>query len=348
MFRKIFVLFSLVAAVNFSTPYAHADAVADLMRALGMEVSIVETQDATFLLDSVVVASSSPKATSTPIAAVGSATTVEKTQEQKIAELRALVAQLTQRLLALLQARSAASTITPRQNPEICSLARPLSPGVDGEDVKILQRFLVQEDLLVKADVTGSFGPKTEKAVQSWQKQAGIVSSGDPYTTGFGLVNQETLARMKAACLSESAINRDDENELAASKSFFVKKVPMNAVLDYMSTQKNIELSYTVKQGNPDLSQLKVCWMLVSETDEVLTESACWSPGAYGTQTRVVDGNLGLKTKAAFPFLRGYNIVKLRLELFDTLKQEFDFRKREFVNTPIASDDTGTFYLFVK
>ena len=62
-----------------------------------------------------------------------------------------------------------------------------------GGQVTKLQRFL-------GVDTTGYFGPATEAAVQRWQAQNGVVSSGSPDSTGYGYVGTKTRAAMARGC----------------------------------------------------------------------------------------------------------------------------------------------------
>lgn len=66
--------------------------------------------------------------------------------------------------------------------------------GGRGTGVENLQNFLIQKGLLAPGSATGYFGPLTRSAVQKFQASAGIVSSGDEATTGFGLVGARTRA----------------------------------------------------------------------------------------------------------------------------------------------------------
>ncbi len=66
--------------------------------------------------------------------------------------------------------------------------------GGRGTGVENLQNFLIQKGLLPPGSATGYFGPLTRAAVRQFQVSAGIVSSGDETTTGFGLVGARTRA----------------------------------------------------------------------------------------------------------------------------------------------------------
>lgn len=78
---------------------------------------------------------------------------------------------------------------------------RQLEFGMRGEDVKRLQQFLNASGFAVAGEgkpggagsETDFFGPSTQKALQAFQKARGIVSSGDPQTTGFGRFGPKTL-----------------------------------------------------------------------------------------------------------------------------------------------------------
>ena len=78
---------------------------------------------------------------------------------------------------------------------------RQLQFGSRGEDVKRLQQFLNAQGFQVAPEgqaggagnETDFFGPKTQAALQKFQKTQGIVSSGDPQSTGFGRLGPQTL-----------------------------------------------------------------------------------------------------------------------------------------------------------
>lgn len=78
--------------------------------------------------------------------------------------------------------------------------------ATDG-DVSALQNFLKQYPALYPEGlVTGFFGPLTQLAVQRYQAQQGIVSSGDPETTGYGFVGPATRLKLATGCAAQSAI----------------------------------------------------------------------------------------------------------------------------------------------
>lgn len=68
-------------------------------------------------------------------------------------------------------------------------------------EVTMLQRFLAQDPLLYpEAQITGFFGPATERAVQRFQERHGVVSYGDYQATGYGRVGPRTRWAIKNSC----------------------------------------------------------------------------------------------------------------------------------------------------
>ncbi len=115
-------------------------------------------------------------------------------------EIKAQVQSMLERV-AVLQAQLRIVQNRDTGTYESClSLERTLHAGIEGEDVARLQQFLMKGGFLAEGNATGYFGSLTKAAVQKWQSQAGIVSSGDSLTTGFGVVGPKTRAAMIASC----------------------------------------------------------------------------------------------------------------------------------------------------
>jgi carboxyl-terminal processing protease len=72
-----------------------------------------------------------------------------------------------------------------------------LAPGATGPDVRALQSFLIEKNLLHAAKTTGNFGPATRAALQAYQKAGGI----KPAT---GLLDAATRAKINAEIASSS------------------------------------------------------------------------------------------------------------------------------------------------
>ena len=87
---------------------------------------------------------------------------------------------------------SSPSETTPIPNP---LFRRSLSLGMQGDDVRALQQILIQDGFLSAAP-TGFYGPLTTRAVEQFQAQYSIVSSGSSFTTGYGSIGPRTLAKL--------------------------------------------------------------------------------------------------------------------------------------------------------
>lgn len=92
---------------------------------------------------------------------------------------------------------SGSTGTTPNFNPGATgtcpNIARALGIGSEGADVTELQRYLASNpSIYPEGLVTGYFGSLSQAAVQRWQASRGIVSSGTPSTTGYGLVGPRT------------------------------------------------------------------------------------------------------------------------------------------------------------
>jgi peptidoglycan hydrolase-like protein with peptidoglycan-binding domain len=84
------------------------------------------------------------------------------------------------------------------------TLSRDLAYGSRGSDVTRLQQLFSTYSIFSSANITGYFGPITRAAVQQWQTTHGIVSSGTPSTTGFGVLAPKTRKAI-ATCPAQSA-----------------------------------------------------------------------------------------------------------------------------------------------
>lgn len=102
------------------------------------------------------------------------------------------------------------SSVSTTSNTSLASecliLTRTLRNGNSGNDVSRLQIFLALDPAIYpEGKVTGYFGLLTEAALKRWQTRVGIVSSGTPSTTGYGVAGPRTRAALAAACNAASA-----------------------------------------------------------------------------------------------------------------------------------------------
>ena len=78
---------------------------------------------------------------------------------------------------------------------------RVLKVGSTGTDVAKMQAFLARDtSIYPEATLSGYFGALTQAAVQRFQAQSGVVASGTPDTTGYGMVGPKTAAAIVKAC----------------------------------------------------------------------------------------------------------------------------------------------------
>ena len=131
-----------------------------------------------------------------PLAAFAQSTSSTPDISALLAEITALEQQITSLAGASSTPATPASPAPESSGPEtMCpSLTRTLSFGSSGADVASLQTFLGI------SPATGYFGSITQNAVEQWQAQNGVVSSGTPATTGYGVVGPHTEAAIGNAC----------------------------------------------------------------------------------------------------------------------------------------------------
>ncbi|MHB1316367.1 MAG: peptidoglycan-binding protein [Minisyncoccota bacterium] len=126
----------------------------------------------------------------------------KKYQQSKGIEATGIIGPLTR---ASLQegtiSTSVSSVVTPTpaliNQTSVSKLPTTVSIGMKNDDVVRLQNILKQLGFFSK-DVpsTGYFGPLTRQAVQSFQKEYGIVSSGTENTTGYGMSGKKTWTKL--------------------------------------------------------------------------------------------------------------------------------------------------------
>ena len=103
-------------------------------------------------------------------------------------------------LIASLGAITARAQVDGRENGDRdqvrnVPITRDLSRGMEGNDVRTLQVFLIEQatGIYPEALVTGTYGPLTQRAVERFQEREDIAQEGDP---GYGVVGPATRARM--------------------------------------------------------------------------------------------------------------------------------------------------------
>src|SRR3989344_3135465 len=128
---------------------------------------------------------------------------------QQIQQLQTQIEQLQARIKILQQQLGGTSPTEP-EPPSVLPGCRPvflytLYRGVNdkgtGGEVTKLQKILAEDPTVYPEGlVTGYYGSLTEKAVQRWQAKQGVISSGSPATTGYGIVGPQTRAKIIIIC----------------------------------------------------------------------------------------------------------------------------------------------------
>jgi|GEM_PF-3897665 hypothetical protein len=80
-------------------------------------------------------------------------------------------------------------------------ITRTLAFGSRGQDVRSLQLFFTTQFTNFTSNyATGYFGTLTQHAVAEWQSEHGVVSSGSPQSTGWGVIGPKTRNAIATAC----------------------------------------------------------------------------------------------------------------------------------------------------
>lgn len=129
------------------------------------------------------------------------ATTVEELQS-RITSLRAELDRLMSELQTMSRGPvSGTPVLTGFQFTR--TLYRELSDDVTNGEVSKLQQFLAEDPAIYpEGRITGYFGLLTERALQRWQAARGLVSTGAPGVTGFGVFGPRTRGALNTVLLA--------------------------------------------------------------------------------------------------------------------------------------------------
>ncbi len=144
---------------------------------------------------------------------------VAKAQTTSIGDLQALILQLTEQINTLSNkgmstggaSKPSAGTTTTATSDCNVGFSRTLGLGArDAEtsgDVTRLQNYLASTGHFTYGKPTGYYGPATAQAVQRWQAENGIVKSGTPDTTGYGVFGPSTRAKFLTKCTPGGSVS---------------------------------------------------------------------------------------------------------------------------------------------
>ena len=125
--------------------------------------------------------------------------------------------------------------------------------GGSGTAVVALQNFLISKGLLAQGSATGYFGTLTQAAVEQFQRQQGIVSSGTAATTGFGVVGARTRAAIQASCTTtaspSSSTSVQPLTQLASCPAIPVPACQGGTLISLGADTNHCSLGYVCKQS---------------------------------------------------------------------------------------------------
>src|SRR3990167_673350 len=186
------------------------------------------------------------------------------------------------------------------------SVARTLSRGMSGPDVIVLQHFLISQNLLGAGNATGYFGALTQAAVQQFQMQHAIVSSGTPNTTGFGAVGPRTRTALSSAGVASvgnsSSTSGNTGIATNVAPTALVNVNAGNSQCSYFAMPRPAELCPQSGEWKPLMSgSCQIGWQCSTPVQAIQTQqiqSQFCTPLAAQTQTLLCpSGNTGSITQ---------------------------------------------------
>ena len=239
--------------ICLSAASVHADAAQDLMAALGISSTQTATTNTSTSFD-IPTTTIDIAALSATDATTTVATDPATEKEKQVQALRDLVKTLTSRLKALIASKKKA-VASLSDSSEICSVKRILKRGMRGDDVKALQKYLVNANILDPQYVSGTFGAITESALQEWQMQNGIASNGSPETTGWGAVGAQTKTLLQQACTTSAKGAYVDpaspKNSNLLPSGTNPQKVRMSLAIDGTSFNRGMKIPIRITIQDP-------------------------------------------------------------------------------------------------
>ncbi len=185
------------------------------------------------------------------------------TSEELAAQIKSILAQVAvlQQKLQAAQTIQTPANIPVRVGSSCPQLLRSLSMGMTGPDVLGLQRFLLSQSMITEEDVTGSFNLRTQSAIQFWQANRAIVSSGSPQTTGYGVVGPRTRAdiALRCAAFQSSASGSSARTCPLAQPPLTLCSTGWRANTDSLGCVTSYKCSLPLPQMTPATSTIGAC-----------------------------------------------------------------------------------------
>ncbi len=202
------------------------------------------------------------------------------TTDELTAQITTILAQLSQ-----LQQKMAAASTTVAMSaatssdmtlPSSCPiLARALSRGSTGDDVLMLQKYLIGQGLLAEGSASGYYGALTEAAVQKWQSSHSLISKGSALLTGWGIIGAQTRAAIRTAC-GAGALPATDTMAISSIGLTVSTEVTVNA------QGSCSQLAYSIDWGDASAAQVI---SVPAHTCHPVTQKYTHAFGASGTYT---------------------------------------------------------------
>ncbi len=102
----------------------------------------------------------------------------------------------------------------------------------EGEVTRLQKWLSTMPEIYPEGDVTGYFGPATERAIKKYQAKHGIVSSGSPDTTGYGVLGPKTRGKVNS-CINGFSYkyekNKEEKKKNNETASGNVEKITLQA-----------------------------------------------------------------------------------------------------------------------
>ncbi len=207
-------------------------------------------------------------------------------QLEKMQSLMTMIKQLQEQLMQLKK------SVSNDSSAKCTELSRPLFLGSSDRDsdgeVSKLQRFLTSTGHYTYGEVTGYYGPATQRAVQAWQSKKGVVNSGSPETTGYGIVGPSTRRMMSRECSSTTPaiVPKEKKDDLPRKDNTDKKEIEKTKPTEIKPSDKPEDKTTSPTAINIGIVEGQVTYGPVCPVENV--DNPCVVPEEVYTSRRVV------------------------------------------------------------